>query len=94
MAFTVRVTEEQEKQLDELMALTGQATKAGFVLYMIENGKEIMKNDSKFRQIKALEEEIKLKEKEISRIEKMILREMQWQGLRLGCCCCTMHKNE
>lgn len=69
MAFTVRVTEEQEKQLDELMALTGQATKAGFVLYIIENGKEIMKNDSKFRRIKTLEEEIKLKEKEIAKIK-------------------------
>lgn len=69
MAFTVRVTEEQEKQLDELMALTSQATKAGFVLYMIENGKEIMKNDNKFRRIKALEEEIKLKEKEIEKIK-------------------------
>lgn len=69
MAFTVRVTEEQEKQLEELMSITEQATKAGFVLYIIENGKEIIKNDNKFRLIKALEEEVKLKEKEIAKIK-------------------------
>lgn len=60
MAFTVRVTEEQEKKLDELMELTGEATKAGFVLYIIENGKEIIKNDANFRRIKELEDEIKI----------------------------------
>lgn len=69
MAFTVRVTEEQEKQLDELMELTGQATKAGFVLYMIEHSKEILKNDAAFKAIKALEEQIKNAEKEIAKLK-------------------------
>ncbi|MCU8107437.1 hypothetical protein L5M38_23385 [Shewanella sp. SM101] len=69
MAFTVRVTEDQEKRLEELMSITEQATKAGFVLYMIENGKEIIENDSKFRRVKGMEEEIKLKEKEIAKIK-------------------------
>jgi hypothetical protein len=69
MAITVRLTEEQETKLSELMKLVGKATKSGAIEYMIENGKEIIESESKFRKIKALEEEIKLKEKEIAKIK-------------------------
>ncbi|MBP7662327.1 MAG: hypothetical protein KA770_00480 [Shewanella sp.] len=60
MAITVRLTEEQEEQLGELMKLTGKATKSGAVEYMIENGKDLIENNKRFCEIKKLEKEMVL----------------------------------
>lgn len=69
MAITIRLTEEQEAQLQEMMEQTGQATKSKAILYMIERSKEILKNDAAFKAIKALEEQIKTAEKEIAKLK-------------------------
>lgn len=69
MAITLRLSEEQEAQLQVMMEQTGQATKSKAILYMIENSKEILKNDAAFRAIKGLEEEIKIAEKKIAKLK-------------------------
>ncbi|MDH1316662.1 hypothetical protein N5C36_21570 [Shewanella xiamenensis] len=69
MAITLRLSEEQEAQLQEMMEQTGQATKSKAILYMIENSKEILKNDAAFRAIKTLEDEIKIAEKKIAKLK-------------------------
>ncbi|MCT8866960.1 hypothetical protein [Shewanella xiamenensis] len=69
MAITLRLSEEQEVQLQEMMEQTGQATKSKAILYMIENSKEILKNDAAFRAIKTLEDEIKIAEKKIAKLK-------------------------
>lgn len=69
MAITIRLTEEQELLLSEVMELTGQATKSKAILYMIENAKSIIKNDSSYRKIQRIEEEIEIKRKEIAKIK-------------------------
>lgn len=69
MAITVRLSEQQEQQLQEAMVLTGQATKSKAILYLIENAKDILKNDEAFRCIKAHDEDIKLLEKKIAKLK-------------------------
>ncbi|MEL4302587.1 hypothetical protein ACE02Z_13360 [Shewanella xiamenensis] len=69
MAITLRLSDEQEVQLQEMMEQTGQATKSKAILYMIENSKEILKNDAAFRAIKTLEDEIKIAEKKIAKLK-------------------------
>ncbi|MBB1477838.1 hypothetical protein [Shewanella sp. SG41-3] len=69
MAITIRLTEEQENLLDEAMVLTGQNTKSKFFLYMLENADSMVRNDSAFRQIKSIEEDIKIKEKMIKKLK-------------------------
>jgi uncharacterized protein (DUF1778 family) len=69
MAITIRLNEQQEQQMKEAMELTGQATKSKAVLYLIENAKDILKNDTAFKRIKAHEEDIKLLEKKIAKLK-------------------------
>ncbi|AXH73365.1 MAG: NikA [Inoviridae sp.] len=69
MAITIRLTEEQENLLDKAMVLTGQNTKSKFFLYMLENADSMVRNDSAFRQIKSIEEDIKIKEKMIKKLK-------------------------
>ncbi|MDH0448717.1 hypothetical protein [Shewanella sp. GD04112] len=69
MAITVRLTEEQEKQLQDMMDLLKQATKSGAIIYMIENSKEIIKNHQAFCEIKRLEAEVKDLEKMIAKVK-------------------------
>ncbi|MDI5854077.1 hypothetical protein [Shewanella xiamenensis] len=69
MAITVRLTEEQEEQLQDMMELLKQATKSGAIIYMIENSKEIIKNHQAFCEIKRLEAEVKELEKMIAKVK-------------------------
>ncbi|WAX22041.1 hypothetical protein spd_00009 [Shewanella phage Dolos] len=69
MAMVLRLNEEQEAQLNELMKDIGEATKSKAIIYMIENSKEILKNHKAFIELKELEAEIKEAEKKIERLK-------------------------
>ncbi|AXQ65913.1 MAG: NikA [Inoviridae sp.] len=69
MAITIRLTEGQEKQLQEAMGLAGEATKSKAVLYLIENSKELIGSMRALKRIQELESEIKEKEKTIAKIK-------------------------
>ncbi|WP_445945660.1 hypothetical protein [Shewanella sp.] len=69
MAITIRLTDEQERQLQEAMELTEQATKSKAVLYMIENSKELISSAIALKQIRQLESEIGAKEKMIAKLK-------------------------
>lgn len=69
MAITLRLSEVQEALLQEMMEQTGQATKSKAILYMIENSKEMLKNDAAFREIQSYEEDIKVIEKKIAKLK-------------------------
>jgi hypothetical protein len=69
MAITIRMTEQQEKLLEEAMQLTGEATKSKAVLYMIENSKELISSAIALKQIRQLESEINAKEKMIAKLK-------------------------
>jgi hypothetical protein len=69
MAITLRMTEQQEKQLEKAMQLTGEATKSKTVLYMIENSEELITSAMALKQIRQLESEIKDKEKMIAKLK-------------------------
>lgn len=43
MAITLRLDDSQEQKLAELMEMTGNATKAKTIIYMIENGEALLK---------------------------------------------------
>lgn len=70
MAMVLRLNEEQEKKLEELMKEVGEATKSKAIIYMIENSKEILKNNRVYKEIMQLEEEIREAEKKISKLKK------------------------
>jgi hypothetical protein len=70
MAITIRLTDEQEIQLQTAMELTGQATKSKAVLYMIENSKELIGSTMAFKQIKKLEYEIETRKELIARLKE------------------------
>ena len=69
MAITIRLTEEHERLLEETMILTGQSTKSKVFLHLLENALSLIRNDSAFRQIKALEDEIAHKQKMIAKLK-------------------------
>jgi uncharacterized protein (DUF1778 family) len=69
MAITIRLTDEHEQLLEKTMILTGQSTKSKVFLYLLENAIDLIKHDSAFRQIKALEEEIAIKHKMIAKLK-------------------------
>lgn len=58
MAMVLRLNEEQEKKLEELMKEVGEATKSKAIIYMIENSKEILRNNRVYKEIVRLEAEI------------------------------------
>ncbi|MCT8878646.1 hypothetical protein [Shewanella xiamenensis] len=70
MAMVLRLNEEQEKKLEELMKEVGEATKSKAIIYMIENSKEILRNNKVYKEIIRLEEEIKETEKKIAKLKK------------------------
>jgi ABC-type phosphate/phosphonate transport system substrate-binding protein len=70
MAMVLRLNEEQEKKLEELMKEVGEATKSKAIIYMIENSKEILRNNKVYKEIVRLEEEIKETEKKIAKLKK------------------------
>ncbi|MEL4257703.1 hypothetical protein AAEH95_21545 [Shewanella xiamenensis] len=70
MAMVLRLNEEQEKKLEELMKEVGEATKSKAIIYMIENSKEILKNNKIYNEIVKLEEEIKEAERKIAKLKK------------------------
>lgn len=70
MAMVLRLNEEQEKKLEELMKEVGEATKSKAIIYMIENSKEILRNNRVYKEIVNLEEEIKEAEKKIAKLKK------------------------
>lgn len=70
MAMTLRLDEEQEKKLEELMKEVGEETKSKTIIYMIENSKEILKNNRVYKEILKLEEEIKEAEEKIKKLKR------------------------
>ncbi len=52
MALPIRLTEEQEKQLSELMITTGKKTKNGCIVWLIENGKQLIEDAEKHKEIR------------------------------------------
>lgn len=70
MAMTLRLDEEQEKKLEELMKEVGEETKSKTIIYMIENSKEILKNNRIYKEILKLEEEIKEAEEKIKKLKR------------------------
>jgi ABC-type phosphate/phosphonate transport system substrate-binding protein len=70
MAMVLRLNEEQEKKLEELMIEVGEATKSKAIIYMIENSKEILRNDRVYKEIVRLEKEIIETGKKIATLKK------------------------
>lgn len=69
MVTTLRLDEAQEQQLQAVMTLTGNKTKAKAVTYLIENAESLLKNDAAFRAIKKLDEEIRIKQKMVAKLK-------------------------